>query len=241
MRRLVVGGVLPGQRGPVLGVVQKRVDLAVGDLLVVKTRSRVSSLDGQTASSRQSPNRSPDSDGTAFVPLLECTPDAVSSRVSPDVPYLSTRVPSSSSRTGSASHQARKLIDDGLRPASFPVTPRSSETDADQNSAPGRPAQTSPATPRPLSQHAGVDHRTCPLRGSRVERGRLPGRLADLEVLQAGTRRVEVAEVLGVAVAGPGRPEAAAVVVHRHGAVDDLVAAVPVDVAADRLCEPCPS
>src|SRR4051794_36547581 len=87
-----------------------------------------------TTSSRQSPNRSPESAGVALVPLLEATPEPVSSRVSPPVPYLSMRVWSTSSRTGSASHQARKLMDDGSRPSEAPVVLRSVVSAADHDS-----------------------------------------------------------------------------------------------------------
>src|SRR5262245_54120860 len=70
----------------------------------------------QTTSSRQSPNRSPLSAGVDLVPLLDVTPDAVSRRVSADVPYLSMWLLSSSSRTVSESHQTRKLAEPGVRP-----------------------------------------------------------------------------------------------------------------------------
>src|SRR6185312_9958980 len=110
------------------------------------------SLVRQTTSSRQSPNRSPASAGVDLVPLLLATPLPVSSRVSPPVPYLSTCVPSSSSRTGSPSHQARKLVEPGLRPTFCPRVFNTPETAEDQDSAPGLPAQMSPETPRPLSQ-----------------------------------------------------------------------------------------
>src|SRR5689334_13850267 len=115
-------------------------------------RSAWLSLVRQTTSSRQSPNRSPDSAGVDLVPLLDATPLPVSSLVSPPVPYLSTCVPSSSSRTGSPSHHARKFVEPGFRPTFWPPTLNSPETAEDQNSMPLLPAYTSPATPRPLSQ-----------------------------------------------------------------------------------------
>src|SRR4051794_21564737 len=103
-------------------------------------RSAVLPLVGQITSSRQSPNRSPESDGVDLVPLLECTSAAVSSRVSPAVPYLSTWLPSSSSRTGSPSHQARKLVEPGLRlVTTVPVGPRTPSAAEDQDSAPALP------------------------------------------------------------------------------------------------------
>src|SRR4051794_15104664 len=109
---------------------------------------------------------SPDSDGVALVPLLECTPEPVSSRVSAEVPYLSICVPSSSSRTGSPSHHDRKLIEDGLRPLAPPPSSRIEPSAADHISAPSLPAQMSPATPRPLSPLAAVDHSTWPVLAS---------------------------------------------------------------------------
>ena len=56
----------------------------------------------QMTSSRQSPRMSADSAGVDLVPLFDATPEPVSSRVSPPVPYLSMWVPSSSSRCGVA-------------------------------------------------------------------------------------------------------------------------------------------
>src|SRR5690606_6908976 len=105
-------------------------------------RSALLSVVRQITSSRQSPNRSPDSAGVALVPLLEATPLAVSRRVSPPVPYLSIWVWSSSSRTGSASHQIRKLAEPGLRLATWlPVAAeRNPLTALDHTSAPGLPA-----------------------------------------------------------------------------------------------------
>src|SRR4051794_5742809 len=115
-------------------------------------RRAVLLLVGQITSSRQSPNRSPESDGVDLVLLLECTSLPVSSRVSLDVPYLSMCVPSSSSRTGSASHQARKFVEPGLRPTFCPLVLKMPLTAEDQDSAPALPAHTSSETPRPLSQ-----------------------------------------------------------------------------------------
>src|SRR5512142_1865310 len=112
---------------------------------------------------------SPESDGVDLVPLFACTPEAVSSRVSPEVPYLSRCVPSSSSRTGSPSHHARKLVEPGLRPMLWPVALRRLPSAADHDSAPGEPAQMSSETPRPLSPLAGVDHSTCPVRASAIQ------------------------------------------------------------------------
>src|SRR5690606_14762234 len=109
---------------------------------------------------------SPDRDGVALVPLLEATPLPVSRRVSPFGPYLSIRVWSSSSRLGSPSHQTRKLIELGLRPMAVPEVLSRPSTREDQNSAPGLPAQISPATPRPLSSPEAVRHRVLPVRAS---------------------------------------------------------------------------
>src|SRR3712207_4653373 len=98
-------------------------------------RRAVLSVVGQTTSSRQSRSRSPESDGVDLVPLFECTPEAVGRRVSPPVPYLSMWVPSSSCRTGSASHQARKLAEPGLRDATTaPDGPRTPSAIEDQDS-----------------------------------------------------------------------------------------------------------
>jgi hypothetical protein len=83
---------------------------------------------------------SPDSDGVALVPLLEWTPDPVSRRVSPEVPYLSMWVPSRSSRTGSPSHQLTKFMLEGSRPREAPVAERRVVSEADQASAPALPA-----------------------------------------------------------------------------------------------------
>src|SRR5688572_573245 len=96
----------------------------------------------QMASSRQSPRMSPDRAGVALVPLLEATPLAVSRRVSLPVPYLSMRVWSSSSRTGSASHQMTKLAEDGVRPTEPPEVLNRLVMfgPAPQNSAPALPA-----------------------------------------------------------------------------------------------------
>src|SRR5688500_1123239 len=102
-------------------------------------RSADESDSRQTISSRQSPNRSPETAGVCLVLLLEATPEPVSSRVSPPVPYLSTRVASTSSRTGSASHQARKFVEDGLRPMLCPAVLDRPSTDEDQASAPALP------------------------------------------------------------------------------------------------------
>src|SRR3954454_9646056 len=102
-------------------------------------RARLSVV-GQTTSSRQSPRMSADSDGVDFVPLLACTPLAVSSRVSPLVPYLSMWVPSRSSRCASPSHQTTKFVDDGLRATFWPLVLSSPLTADDQASAPMRPA-----------------------------------------------------------------------------------------------------
>src|SRR4029079_13583489 len=132
-------------------------------------RKRLSLL-RQMTSSRQSPKMSPLSAGVDFVPLLELAPSAVSSRVSPLVPYLSMWLLSSSSRTGSASHQTRKLVEEGLRPAFCPAVLEIVPTAADQASAPGLPAHTSTATPRPLSQlQEGCDQMICPVRASPIQ------------------------------------------------------------------------
>ncbi len=98
------------------------------------------SLVGQMTSSRQSPRMSPESDGVALVPLLEWTEAPVSSRVSDEVPYLSIRVPSRSSRTVSPSHQDRKFTDEGSRPLDAPASSRMPVSEADQTSAPSFPA-----------------------------------------------------------------------------------------------------
>src|SRR5262249_45052054 len=97
-------------------------------------------LVGHITSSRQSPNRSALSDGVDFVPLLECTSDPVSNRVSDEVPYLSMCVASSSSRTGSASQYTRKFVEPGLRPMLAPVALVSPLTADDHDSAPALPA-----------------------------------------------------------------------------------------------------
>src|SRR3954469_927648 len=108
---------------------------------------------------------SPDRDGVAFVPLSECTPEPVSRRVSDEVPYLSMWVVSRSSRTGSPSHQERKLAEDGSRPFVAPPSSRIEVSEADQTSAPSLPAQMPPATPRPLSQQAASFQSTVPFAG----------------------------------------------------------------------------
>src|SRR6478752_9484695 len=75
------------------------------------------------------------------------------------------------------------------------------------------------------------------LPGLRVRhpRGRLRAVLVDLELLQARPGRIEVTDVHGVAVAVLRGPQSAAVVVHGHGAVDDLVLAVPIGVGDGEL------
>lgn len=108
---------------------------------------------------------SPDSDGVALVPLLEWTDAPVRRRVSDEVPYLSMWVPSRSSRTVSPSHQDRKFTEDGSRPLVAPASSRIEVSEADQTSAPSLPAQMSPATPRPLSQHAASFQFTVPFAG----------------------------------------------------------------------------
>src|SRR5262245_32203238 len=94
-----------------------------------------------TTSSRQSPKMSPLNAGVDFVPLLDVVPSAVKRRVSPPVPYLSTWLLSSSSRTVSLSHQTRKFVEPGLREDACPpevlVRPATAE---DQASAPALPA-----------------------------------------------------------------------------------------------------
>src|ERR1700710_1211006 len=99
-------------------------------------------------SSRQSPRMSADSAGVALVPLFDATPEPVSRRVSPLVPYLSICVPSSSSRCASPSHQTTKFVEPGLRLATRePLVPLlRPATDDDQASAPGLPDQMSAAT-----------------------------------------------------------------------------------------------
>src|SRR6266496_1688603 len=108
--------------------------------VVEKIRSARLSEVAQITSSRQSPNRSACNAGVFLVPLSACTPDAVSSRVSLPVPYLSMWVPSSSSRWASPSHQMTKFVDDGLRPMFCPLVFSSPDTADDQDSAPGLPA-----------------------------------------------------------------------------------------------------
>src|SRR5690242_10057157 len=104
-------------------------------------RSARLSLVRQITSSRQSPNRSAVSAGVDFVPLLDATPEPLSSVVSPPLPYLLMWVPSSSSRTVSPSHQIRKLVEPGLRPRLAPVVAlRRLPPWADHISAPGLPA-----------------------------------------------------------------------------------------------------
>src|SRR6187399_3057370 len=94
-----------------------------------------------TTSSRQSPKMSPLSAGVDLVPLLDVVPSAVSRRVSPPVPYLSTWLLSNNSRTVSASHQIRKFVEPGLREdACPPEVLLRPETAEDQASAPALPA-----------------------------------------------------------------------------------------------------
>src|SRR4051794_9264942 len=79
-------------------------------------------------------------------------------------------VPSRSSRTGSPSHQDRKLVLDGLRvDTTVPLGPRTPLSEDDHDSAPALPAQMSPATPRPLSPLAGVDQMTWPVLASAIQ------------------------------------------------------------------------
>src|SRR5689334_23324293 len=105
-------------------------------------------------SSRQSPRMSACRAGVDFVPLFDVTPEPVSRRVSPPVPYLSMWVPSSNSRWASPSHQITKFVEPGLRLATCaPFVPlRRPATADDHASAPGLPDQMSAATPLPLSQ-----------------------------------------------------------------------------------------
>src|SRR4029453_3965260 len=100
------------------------------------------SFERRSTSSRQSPRTSADRFGVALVPLIELAPSAVSSRVSPPVPYLSTWLLSSSSRKGSASHQTRKFALPGVRPTLAPVELNRfvSPVPEPQNSAPALPA-----------------------------------------------------------------------------------------------------
>src|SRR5687768_2609094 len=73
--------------------------------------------------------------------------------------------------------------------------------------------------------------------GSAVERGGGGGAEArggllvfvDAKDFDAGTRRIEVADVQRVAMAQSGREESAAVVVDDHRVINDLVAAVGID------------
>src|SRR5215510_2162998 len=67
----------------------------------------------QITSSRQSPNMSALSAGVALVPLLEAAAESVSSGVVFPASqfHLLIVTPSSSSRSGSPSHQTPKLID----------------------------------------------------------------------------------------------------------------------------------
>src|SRR5262245_40303795 len=112
-----------------------------------------------TTSSRQSPRISALKLGFDFVLLLVSAPVIVKRRVSLDRPYLSMRGaplplswPSSNSRTASASHQTRKFDVLGRRPMLLPALPKSAFVAPPPEahiSAPGLPAQMSPATPRP--------------------------------------------------------------------------------------------
>src|SRR5687768_3300499 len=123
-------------------------------------------------SSRQSPRMSACNAGVDLVPLLEATPEPVSSRVSPLGPYLSIVVPFSNSRCASPSHQITKLIEPGFRAATCApvVADRSPPTEIDHASAPGLPAQMSAATARPLSQpHDGVLQMIWPVRASPIQ------------------------------------------------------------------------
>src|SRR5262245_50537406 len=99
-------------------------------------------------SSRQSPMMSAVRAGVDLVPLFDVTPEPVSSRVSPPVPYLSMWLLSNSSRCASPSHQITKLVDPGLRDATWAplVALRSPPTPDDHTSAPALPDQMSSAT-----------------------------------------------------------------------------------------------
>src|ERR1035437_1966153 len=68
-----------------------------------------------TTSSRQSPKISPSSTGSDLVPLFEAQEEQLSKvEVVPlEKLYFVTDVPSSSSRSRSASHHAAKLVDEG--------------------------------------------------------------------------------------------------------------------------------
>src|SRR5919106_6410955 len=76
-------------------------------------RSAVLSDARQTTSSRQSPKMSALSDGVALVPLFDATPAGASSVESVPVVQFHFEIVtlSSSSRSGSASHQTPKLMD----------------------------------------------------------------------------------------------------------------------------------
>ena len=130
-------------------------------------RNAVLPVSRQITSSRQSPKRSALKQGVDLVPLLDATELSVSRFVSPLVPYLSIWLLSSSSRTVSASHQIRKLVEPGFRPTLLPELLLMPLTAEDHASAPALPAQTSPATPRPLSQpQVGCDQMIAPVRAS---------------------------------------------------------------------------
>ena len=247
VRRLVVGGVLPGDRDPVLRVVHQRGERLVGAGRVVLSRSaaRVLSEVGQMTSSRQSPRRSPDSAGVALVPLLECTPEPVSSRVSPPVPYLSMWRAVEQLALRVAVPPDQEVGRAGLRPSAPgrrsalrspwrppPTTPRRRRL----------PAQMSAATPRPLSQpRRRASRGSGPVRASAEPVRRAVCRSRDLETSRPGRVGIEVADVHGVAVAEAGVPQPGAVVVDGHRAVDDLVAAVGVDVGDGQLVVALPA
>ena len=107
-----------------------------------------------------------------------------------------------------------------------------SATTAQRARAAGCRGSMSPEAPRPVSAVAGIAR--APRRSRR--RGTSPDARCCAwlswirEHLQAGPVRVEVADVQRVAVAEAGGVEPLAVVVDRHGAVDDLVLAVAVHV-----------
>ena len=95
MRRLVVGGVLPGDRHAVLRIVHQRVDaVAWRHWSWCRCAARCCRWCARSLprASRRTGRRS----ARAFdlVPLLDVAPSAVSRRVSPPVPYLSTWLPS---------------------------------------------------------------------------------------------------------------------------------------------------
>ncbi|KYF97122.1 hypothetical protein BE20_39760 [Sorangium cellulosum] len=110
-------------------------------------KMRIESPQRKITSSRQSPRMSALSVGLLFVPLFAAHPFAV--KPSPSPSYCWTLLLSRSSRLRSASHQMRKLDDEGRLPAAPPSEPRKSWLLLTHASLPGLRGSMSAATPRP--------------------------------------------------------------------------------------------